>query len=74
MPASESQKKATAKYRNKTYERIPFVFRLDDSALNGDVIRAHANAQGESVNSFIRRAIAETIERDKEKRIASKFA
>ena len=27
-------------------------------------IKAHAEAQGESVNAFINRAIAETIERD----------
>ncbi len=31
-----------------------------------DVIRAHADGRGESVNGFINRAINETIERDKE--------
>ena len=30
-------------------------------------IQAHASAQGESVNGFVSRAIAETMERDKEK-------
>ena len=30
-------------------------------------IQAHAEARKESVNGFIKRAIAETIERDKEK-------
>ena len=30
-------------------------------------IQAHAVAQGESVNGFVSRAIAETMERDKEK-------
>ena len=29
-----------------------------------DAIQAHAQAQGESVNGFIKRAIAETMERD----------
>lgn len=29
-----------------------------------DVIKAHADSQGESVNAFISRAIAETMERD----------
>ena len=29
-----------------------------------DVIKAHAEAQGESVNGFINRAIDETMERD----------
>ena len=31
-----------------------------------DEIKAHAQAQGESVNSFINRAIEETMARDKE--------
>lgn len=30
-----------------------------------DAIKAHAAAQGESVNSFINRAIRETMERDR---------
>ena len=30
-----------------------------------DIIRAHAEAQGESTTGFIHRAIAETMERDK---------
>ena len=29
-----------------------------------ELIKAHAEAQGESVNAFINRAITETIERD----------
>lgn len=32
-----------------------------------DAIQAHAQARGESVNGFIKRAIAETIERDNAK-------
>lgn len=32
-----------------------------------DVIQAHAAAQGESVNAFIKRAIQETMDRDQEK-------
>lgn len=31
-----------------------------------DAIQAHAQAQGESVNAFVRRAIQETIQLDKE--------
>ena len=30
-----------------------------------DLIQAHAEAQGESTNGFINRAISETMERDK---------
>ena len=42
------------------YDRIALV------VLKGrkDIIKAHAAAQGESVNAFINRAIDETIERD----------
>ncbi len=29
-----------------------------------DIIKAHAEAQGESLNAFINRAISETMERD----------
>ena len=32
-----------------------------------DLIQAHAEAQGESTNGFINRAISETMERDKAK-------
>lgn len=31
-----------------------------------EIIKAHATARGESVNGFINRAIAETIEREQE--------
>ncbi len=30
-----------------------------------DIIKAHAESKGESVNSFINRAVDETIERDR---------
>lgn len=30
-----------------------------------DIIKAHAESNGESVNAFINRAIAETMERDR---------
>lgn len=31
-----------------------------------DKVKAHAETRGESVNGFIKRAISETMERDKE--------
>ena len=39
-----------------------------DSKLNGDAIRAHAAAQGETLNGFLKRAVTETVERDITKR------
>ena len=67
MARTEAQKKADKKYNRKTYEQINFTVRRD-SELNGDAIRVHAAEQGESLNGFIKRAVAETVERDRAKR------
>ena len=48
---------------SKAYERITMLVKKGQK----EEIKAHAAAQGESVNAFIKRAIAETMERDKEK-------
>lgn len=59
MPVSESQKKATVKYLEKLDEiriRMPKGRKAE--------IQSHAAAQGESVNSFINRAIDHEMERD----------
>ena len=66
MPLSEAKYKANMRYNKKAYERIPFDVRRD-AEINGDCIRSHAEAVGESLNGFIKRAVAETIKRDKEK-------
>ena len=50
------------KYIAKAYDRI----NLTVPKGRKDLIQAHAEAKGESVNGFINRAINETIERDKE--------
>ena len=60
MAKSAAQMRATSKYDKKTYDFIKLTFRKD-SELNGTVIRAHAAAQGESVNGFFIRAITEAI-------------
>lgn len=54
-----AQKKAQQKYMEK--------FAVARVRMNRDryeLVQAHAEAQGESVNSFINRAISETMERD----------
>lgn len=63
MPTSKAQQKATAKYVRENYDRIE----VKVPKGRKDEIRAHAEAQGESLNGFIGRAIDETIERDKDK-------
>lgn len=48
------------RYAAKNLKRVP----LDMQRTQYEVVQAHAQAQGESVNGFIKRAIAETMERD----------
>lgn len=57
---SKAQQRATANYVKKAYDRI------EAKVAKGkkNVIQAHAEAQGESLNAFINRAINETMERD----------
>lgn len=60
MAVSKAQQRATANYVKKTYDRI------EVKVMKGgkETIKAHAEAQGESLNAFINRAITETLERD----------
>lgn len=62
MPASNAQQKAVNKYMAANYDRI----NLTVTKGQRDTIKAHAAAQGESVNGFINRAILETMKRDME--------
>lgn len=62
MSVSESKLRANKKYKDKfvyLQTRLP--------ADEREAIQEHAEAMGESVNTFIRRAAVEAIERDKEK-------
>ena len=56
--------KTSAKSKNtwitKAYDRINLTVPKGQK----DLIQAHAEAQGESTNGFINRAISETMERD----------
>ena len=61
MPVSKAQQKAQNKWIKKTYDRI----NLTVTKGRKDIIQSHAEAQGESVNGFINRAIDEAMERDK---------
>ena len=51
------------RYNAKTYDEI----KIRVPKGQKDLIQAHAEAQGESTNGFINRAISETMERDKVK-------
>lgn len=57
---TEARKAANARYEAETVERISLVLQKGEKA----IIKAHATTHSESVNGFIKRAIAETIEHD----------
>ena len=50
------------RYQDKVYDKV--LVRLPKG--KKDTLQAHAEARGESVNGFIKRAIDETMERDTE--------
>lgn len=60
MGISEDRKRANDKYLKEKVEE----FKVRVPKGKKDEIKAHAEAQGESTNAFINRAIDETMERD----------
>lgn len=60
MPASKAQQRAVSKYMKENYDEIKVRIKKGRK----EIIKAHAAAQGESVSSFISRAIEQTMERD----------
>lgn len=60
MPISKAQQKAVHKYVKANYDRMELTVAKGQK----DVIKAHAQSRGESVNSFVLRAVSETMERD----------
>ena len=60
MSISKAQQKATAKYVRQNYDRNEVKVPKGDK----EVLQAHAQEQGESLNKFINRAISEQIVRD----------
>ncbi len=63
MAQSKAHMEATGRFEKKAYDKILFRIRKD-AELNGNMIRTHAEARGESINGFLLRAVTETIERD----------
>ena len=61
MPVSKAQQRAVSRYMKENYD----VYQIRMPKGQKDIIKAHAEAQGESVNGFINRAISETMSRDK---------
>lgn len=63
MTVSKAQQASVNKYVKSNYDRINVTMPKGKK----EVIKTHADGKGESVNSFINRAIDEAIENDKSK-------
>ena len=61
MAYSEKTNEASKKYKAAKIKRIP----LDGQIADFERIKDHSQQRGESMNGFIKRAISETMERDK---------
>lgn len=61
-PKTKTTAQVKNDYAKKAYDDI----RLQVKKGRKEVIKAHAEGRGESVNGFINRAISETMERDTE--------
>jgi uncharacterized protein (DUF1778 family) len=61
MATSKAQQKAVNKYMAANYDRINLTVPKGDK----DIIKAHAESMGESVNGFINRAIENQMKTDK---------
>lgn len=60
MSVSKAQQKAVNKYVKEKYDRVNVTFPKGQK----EIIKAHADKYGESVNGFIQRAVTETMQRD----------
>ena len=66
MPVSKAQQKAVSKYMKENYDELKVRIPKGQK----ETVKAHAEAQGESLNAFINRAINETMERDSSREAA----
>lgn len=60
---AKTRSEINIEYAKKNLKRIP----LDVQKEHYEVIKIHADSKGETVNGFIKRAINETMEREKER-------
>lgn len=62
MANADKKKQYDLEYAKKHLKRVPLDVQLDKY----NQIKNHAETQGESINGFIKRAIDETMRRDKQ--------
>lgn len=61
MAVSKAQQASVNKYVKNNYDRVNVTFPKGKK----DILKAHAESRGESLNAFINRAIDEAMEREK---------
>lgn len=61
MPYTDAQKRATAKYNAKAYDRIEIKVKKGQK----EIIQKHADEQGKSLNSYIVDLIESDMQDDK---------
>ena len=61
MAYTKETYEAAKKYKNEKIKRVPLDMQKEDY----DVLKAAADARGEKVNEFIKKAIRERLEREK---------
>lgn len=62
MPTSEAQKRASIKYAQNNYKRVPLDLKF---SYYNNILKPAADAAGLKVNAFIKEAIEDKIERMK---------
>ena len=60
MATTKAGQRAVNKYMKENYDRVNLTMPKGEK----NAVKAHAEARGESVNSFINRAIKEAMDRD----------
>ena len=63
MAYTEAQKKATLKYKEKAYKRIPLDVKIDDYEELKKYVDNNAEETGGSINGFIKKLIKENIKK-----------
>ncbi len=63
MTVSKAQQKAVNKYIAEKLDRVNLTMPKGQK----EIVKAHADTHGESLNAFINRAIKEAMERDTQK-------
>lgn len=61
MAISEAQKRAVAKYNNANYDKLTVRIKKGQR----DILKAHADEQGESLNAWIVSAIRKKFQEEK---------